>query len=266
MRRVLKNILLLVTLVLTPAVHAQTLEIWGSTTCQKTFLEPGKDELETATGIKTRVVGIGSARGIIALINGNADAAAVSADLNTVLEVTAQQINKHHLAISIPNNLVFNEIHVGEIVVIVNTSNPVTRLSQQQLARIYSGEITNWREVGGPDLTIKVFTNHISGASRQALQEQIMGDHAITHLATEVINSQEQLVLVNEHPGAIGYVGKNLLSDTHQVVKQVFGISITRPLAIVTLGPPSPEIQTLIDFYKHGDGYKYTQHAEEQAK
>ncbi|RMG72877.1 MAG: phosphate ABC transporter substrate-binding protein, partial [Nitrospirae bacterium] len=61
--------------------YAERLQVWGSTTCQKRFLEPGAKAFKKATGIDLKVVGVGTGNGLIALIEGKTKVSAASEDL-----------------------------------------------------------------------------------------------------------------------------------------------------------------------------------------
>jgi phosphate transport system substrate-binding protein len=88
---------------------------------------------------------------------------------------------------------------------ITHPSNPVRALSHTQLKAIFNGTITNWNEVGGPDLPIRVVATQNGGGTVMALRAQLLGGGEITapgaarlESARHVVNAVEQL------PGALG--------------------------------------------------------------
>ena len=126
------------------------------------------------------------------------------------------------LLASEPNAAVFDEaeeqgfsfdmeaISTEALVFVVNAENPVDNLTTEQIRGIYSGEITNWKEVGGEDLPIRAFQRN-SGSGSQALMEKlVMGDLAMAEAPTEyLISSMGELMEAvrsyDNSADAIGY-------------------------------------------------------------
>jgi len=100
-------------------------------------------------------------------------------------------------------------VAVDSIVVITHPSNPVNTLSIDDLRRIYAGEITNWSAVGGPDLPIDVIGYADGVDTETVFYDRIFGDAANASPAPqkEAADSNQMSILVNEDPGAIGFVG-----------------------------------------------------------
>ena len=63
----------------------------------------------------------------------------------------------------------------------MNPDNPVSGLTTQQLRDIYAGKITNWSEVGGPDLAIQVVNRDEASGTREAFRTIVMGDASSRH-------------------------------------------------------------------------------------
>ena len=93
------------------------------------------------------------------------------------------------------------------LVVIVNQSNPVTQLSVADVARIYRGEVTNWAQVGGPNLPVSVVTSDTDTAS--VFNAGVFGGNspANTPSAFTATDNVEASNYVDENAGAIAYVG-----------------------------------------------------------
>ncbi|MEO8531835.1 MAG: phosphate ABC transporter substrate-binding/OmpA family protein, partial [Deltaproteobacteria bacterium] len=96
------------------------------------------------------------------------------------------------------------------LVMIVNPSNPVTSISIGDIARIYSGAVTNWSELGGSDLPITVVVRPDSAGTQSAFNERIFGGPAIGAPAVLEVAKTNRAAAdsVNAIPGAIGYVGQ----------------------------------------------------------
>ncbi|RLA19671.1 MAG: phosphate ABC transporter substrate-binding protein, partial [Gammaproteobacteria bacterium] len=149
-----KHLVMAVTIILLVAgsAFAADVALWGSTTCQKRFLEPGAKALQAATGVKIKVFGVGTGKGMVALLDGKTNVSITSNNLEGTIKSTQKVLKKDGKpAAKIPENIQFHEITKDIIVPIVNKSNPVASLTWAQLAGLNTGKITNWKDVGGND-------------------------------------------------------------------------------------------------------------------
>ncbi|MEL6574202.1 MAG: phosphate ABC transporter substrate-binding/OmpA family protein [Pseudomonadota bacterium] len=98
-------------------------------------------------------------------------------------------------------------IAIDSLVVIVNPQNPIQEIGMADLAKIYSGEVTNWSQLGGPDLAIQTVTQEDTGANA-VFKTGVLGsentDLASAHQAEDNVAAA---AFVGENPGAIAYVG-----------------------------------------------------------
>ena len=100
-------------------------------------------------------------------------------------------------------------IAIDSLVMITNPANPIETLTTDEVRRIYSGEITNWSEVGGPNLPIAIVGREEGSGTRDVFEERIFGELEVFEPANKVIASTNSDVsqIVNQTDGAIGYVG-----------------------------------------------------------
>ncbi|KIT16363.1 phosphate ABC transporter substrate-binding/OmpA family protein [Jannaschia aquimarina] len=101
-------------------------------------------------------------------------------------------------------------VAVDSIVVITNPGNPVQRLTMTQLAAIYTGQVTNWSQVGGPDLPIQVVGRQEDSGTSAIFYRTIMGEANQWRFAEDMIVAEDNntaAALVNNNEGAIGFVG-----------------------------------------------------------
>ncbi|WP_168769511.1 phosphate ABC transporter substrate-binding/OmpA family protein [Yoonia sediminilitoris] len=100
-------------------------------------------------------------------------------------------------------------IAVDSLIVMAHPSNPITELSTDQLQGIYTGQITNWSEVGGADAPINLVTRASGSATRSVFEQRVFGGDAPSVAANAIIaeTSSEASQIVNEDPNAITYVG-----------------------------------------------------------
>lgn len=124
--------------------------------------------------------------------------------------------------------LVVDTIALDGISVIVNPNNPVKELTMEQLVGIYTGEITNWSEVGGNDASIAVYARDSASGTRTAFEE-IVGFNTedttpMTNTANQSASNGEIATSISSNESAIGYVSfSTLISDT---TSSVVGVSI----------------------------------------
>lgn len=99
---------------------------------------------------------------------------------------------------------------VDGLVFIVNQDNPVDNLTTEQIQKIYSGEITNWSEVGGDDVEIVPFQRNEEAGSQTAMKNLVMGDIPLMEAPTEYVSGAmgdlvEVVASYNDSAAAIGY-------------------------------------------------------------
>jgi len=238
-------------------LFAAEIAVWGSTTCQKRFLEPGNAAFKTATGDEIKVYGVGTGKGMLALIDGKTMAAAASSDLASAIKSAHKEAKKAGKDLTLPANLMFHEIAKDIIVPIVNASNPVNALSFDQLAGLNTGAISNWKEDDGPDLPVAVVTSHECSATREVFQSQVMKKAEYPTNATFVKSTRLEILQVAKNPGAIGAVSEGFYKQNPAGVKTIQTEDISRPLALITIGQPTAEVQKVIDFFRSAEGKKF---------
>ncbi|MGF1716728.1 phosphate ABC transporter substrate-binding protein [Photobacterium chitinilyticum] len=153
------------------------------------------------------VQGVGSSAGIIAIKQDAADIGMSSRYLKTA------EINPDVQTVTIA--------HDG-IALVVNKNNPVSNLTKEQVSKIYHGEITNWRQVGGPDLTMAVVSRENASGSRFSFEDFMGLTQQISGQTVSDINPQVLIVntngtvksLVSRNTQAIGYISLGSVDDS----------------------------------------------------
>lgn len=154
--------------------------------------------------VRISVTGGGSGTGIAALINNTVDIASASRSIKEE-EIEAAKANGV--------NPVEHIIARDAIAVIVNPENPVSELTLQQIADIYSGKINNWMEVGGEDRPIVRLSRETNSGTHVYFLETVLrlGDKenkTLFSTDTLLLPSSEGIILeVRQNPNAIGYDG-----------------------------------------------------------
>ena len=146
------------------------------------------------------------------------------------------------------------------IAVIVNTENSIADLDIETIAKIYTGEITNWSEVGGSDGEIVLIGREANSGTRDGF-ESITGTEDVCKYRQELTSTGDVITTVANNPNAIGYASVASVKDTVKVIS-VNGVSptdetikngtyqIQRPFVLVTKtdGKLSETAQEFFDF------------------
>ncbi|MDX2018598.1 MAG: phosphate ABC transporter substrate-binding protein [Deltaproteobacteria bacterium] len=146
-----------------------------------------------------QVSGGGSGTGIVALINGTTDVCQASRRMN----------DKERLALRARTGSDPIELVVARdgLAIYVNTANPVDEISTTQLKDIYTGKLTNWRELGGPEATIIAYARENSSGTYVFFKEHLL-DGADLAAGTQMIPGTAGVVNAVAHErGAIGFGG-----------------------------------------------------------
>ena len=165
-------------------------------------------------GVMISIKGGGSGTGIAALINGTVDFANASREMKPE-EITEAQANGVEP--------VEHEVAKDAIAVIVNPANPVGALTVDQLGKIYRGEITNWKDVGGPDETIVLLSRDSSSGTYEYFKEAVVAkDDENAEYAKEAKLLPTTQAIVDEtkaNPAAIGYIGLGYVTPDVKVLE-----------------------------------------------
>lgn len=163
-------------------------------------------------GVPVSVSGHDSGTGILALLNRTTDLAAASRGLTADEEKLAHTRRIHLRRVTIARD---------SIAVIVNSDNPVSQLTMEQLKKIYTGEISNWHDLGGKDQAIKLCGREPASGTARYFQEHVLKD-AASAKGVKVFNSHEGIINeVQAQPPAIGYVGMEFATKPGVKVKRL---------------------------------------------
>ena len=157
---------------------------------------------EENPGVMISVKGGGSGVGIAALINKTVDFADASREIKDEETTAAEAAGVEPVE---------TEVAKDGVVVIVNTANAVTDITKEQLGKIYAGEITNWKDVGGADAQIVLLGRDSSSGTYEFIKDEVLGKLPNKpEYAKSMRNLQSSQAIVDEtakNPDAIGYVG-----------------------------------------------------------
>ena len=181
----------------------------GSTSMEKVIGALG-EAFQNDTGISFTYNPTGSGSGIKAVQEGRCDIGLSSRDLKD--EEKAAGLTGTVLA-------------YDGIAVIVNPENPVSDLSVETITKIYTGEITNWSEIGGNDVEIVLIGREAGSGTRDGF-ESITDTEDACKYRQELTSTGDVITTVSQNPGAIGYASVASVKDTVKALT-VDGIAAT---------------------------------------
>ncbi len=182
-----------------------TISVKGSDTVLPLTQKEAEEFMKANEGASITVVGGGSGTGITALMDGSTDICMSSRDMKVSERMSFTE-----------KNMDIQEIVVGfdAISVIVHPDNPVTQLTREQMEDIFTGKITNWKEVGGTDAQIIAYSRESSSGTYEFFKEHVM---AKKNYASTVLNMPATGAIVqsiSQTTGAIGYIGLGYMTPS----------------------------------------------------
>lgn len=165
--------------------------------------------------VQISVTGGGSGTGFAALINGTIDLANASRGIKPEEIADAQKNGFEPVEIIVANDA---------IAVIVNPANPVSRLTLEQVSKIYKGEYTNWQELGGEDRPIVRLSRETNSGTHVYFLEEVVRlgskeDKSIFSMDTLLLPSSEGIISeVRDNPNAIGYDGLGYVTEEVKMI------------------------------------------------
>ena len=240
----------------------RTIENKGSDTLVNLALAWAETYVQLYPDVRISVTGGGSGTGIAAMINGTVDIANAS-----------RSMKAEEIAAAEANGILPVEFTVARdaIAVVVNPSNPVDRLSLQQISDIYTGQITNWRQLGGQDRPIVLLSRESNSGTHVYFLENVV---RLGRVDSQLLFSPETLLMpssegisaeVRQNPNAIGYDGLGYVTPDQKMVavaREPTGpfvlpsvatvndgsYPVSRPLYMYTAGEPTGDIEAYLQW------------------
>lgn len=228
-----------------PAALSGAVALNGSTSMEKVVGALGEQFMADNSGVTVTYDATGSGAGIEAAKNGSADIGLSSRALKD--EETA-------------GGLVGTTVALDGIAVIVNPANGVEDLTVEQIAQIFTGEITDWSQLGGTNGTISCIGREAGSGTRDGF-ESITGTKDACKMDQELTSTGAVIEAVAGNANAIGYASLSSLKDTVKALT-VGGVAcseatvldgsyaIQRPFVLVTKDGTalSAQAQAFFDF------------------
>jgi phosphate transport system substrate-binding protein len=248
--------------------ETNSIQIKGSDTMVNLVQAWAEAFMKKSPAKQLAVTGGGSGTGISALISSTCDICASS-----------RNIKEQEIALAKQKGVTPNEIKVAldGLAVVVNPSNPISQLTEAQLADIFTGKVTNWKEVGGKDAKIVILSREVTSGTHVYFKEHILrkgkadGPEEFASSALMLPSSQAIADEVTNNPDAIGYYGMGYISlkqkalavardaksayeapTMENVISNKYPIS--RPLLFYTNGEPKGLVKDVVDFVLSPEG------------
>jgi phosphate transport system substrate-binding protein len=162
-------------------------------------------------------------------------------------------------------NVVETVVANDGIAIVVNPSNGINKLTLEQVKKIFAGEVSNWKQLGGASMPIVVISRDVSSGTFEVFKELVLKGGKVREDALLLASNNAVASNVAETPGAIGYVGFGFLSDKVKAL-EIEGVvpnektvndgtyKISRKLYMYTNGAPKGEIKAFIDYILSSEG------------
>ncbi len=236
------------------------IQIKGSDTLLNAVQKVTEEFMKEYPHVFVAVTGGGSGVGIASLINKTCDIAAASREMKPKEIELAQ---KHGV---LPKELA---VAYDGVAVIVNNNNPVSKLTIEDLHKIFTGKATNWKEFSGKDLPIVTLSREVSSGTHLYFKEEVVRlgkKDSSEEFATQTLLLTSSQAIVEEivvNEAAVGYLGMGYICDRTKpllvakggefyppdidnVSKKTYPLS--RPLYFYTNGQPQGITKLFIDF------------------
>ncbi|MGM9954025.1 MAG: phosphate ABC transporter substrate-binding protein [Intestinibaculum porci] len=226
----------------------------GSTSMEKYVTALGEGFKEKYPDMTVETQFTGSSAGLQALIDGQCDIADSSRSL------TPAEKKK---------GLVENVVAIDGIAISLNKKNKVNNVTSKQLADIYTGKITNWKQLGGADEKIVVIGRESASGTRAAFEELLKVENKCKY-AQELDNTGAVVAKCASTTGAIGYVSLDAVDNTIKTAKlndveatesniKAGTYKLSRPFVMATKGAISKQnkkVQAIFKYVNSDEGQK----------
>lgn len=221
-----------------------TITMAGSTSMEKLANAVAESFMEKYPNVTVTAEFTGSGAGIESVLAGSVDIGNSSRNLKDS---------------EIESGAVENIVAIDGIAVVTDTSNAVANLTKDELISIYTGEITNWSDLGGDDSAIVVVGREAGSGTRGAFEELLEIEDQCAY-ANELDSTGAVMAKVASTPGAVGYVSLDVLDDSVSVFT-LEGVEATaenilagdyflcRPFVMATLGEISEQSELVQEFF-----------------
>ncbi len=217
-----------------------SITVQGSDTLLNVATAWSESFMDENPGVDISVQGGGSGTGIAALLNGTVDFANASRKIKD--EEIAEAEGKGM-------DIVEHPVAIDGIAVVVNPANDVSGLSLDDLGKIFRGEITNWKDVGGADAEIVLLSRDSSSGTYEFFKEAVVGEDSEYAASAKLLPSNQAIAdEVKANEAGIGYIGLGYVTPDVKVVA-VDGVAAS----VETAADSSYPISRYLYMYSDGE-------------
>lgn len=241
-----------------PALAAERITVKGSTTVLPIAQIAAEVYMDRNADVNISIQGGGSGVGIAALVDGTTDIANASRKIKPkeIKRAAEKGVQVHETVVAMDG-----------MAVILHPSNKVSELTREQIKAIYTGKVSNWKELGGMDKKIVVISRDSSSGTFEAFEKLALNKERVRPDALTTASNQGVGQTVSQTPGAIGYIGLGYLTGKVKPIP-VDGVEcskativdgsypLARPLHMYTPGEPQGRVKDFLDFILSAEGQK----------
>ena len=245
----MKKIILTITIIASAIIGAQAQKIKGSDTMLPLSQKEAESFMKANPSQTVTVTGGGSGVGISALIEGTTELAQLSRKIKFDERQKLQESGKNVKEVIAAYDA---------LAVVVHSSNQVTNLTREQLEGIFTGKITNWKEVGGEDLRIIPYSRETSSGTYEFFKESVLKNKNYMNGIMSMPATGAIVQSISQTRGAIGYIGLAYLSGNVKAVNVSYdeGKTYTEPSVANAKNGSYPIVRPLYYYYVASDESK----------
>ncbi len=234
-----KTILLALALY-TGAAFAQKLK--GSDTVLPLAQKEAENYMKANKSARITVTGGGSGVGLAALVDGTTDIAMASRKIKMSEKMKLQEAGKGTKEVIVAYDA---------LAVVINPGNSVNQLTREQLEGIFTGKIKNWKEVGGADMIMVVYSRETSSGTYEFFKEHVMNNKNYAPSVLSMPATGSIIQSVSQTKGAIGYVGLAYIEKDIKTVKVSYdkGKTFVAPSMASAKDKSYPVVRPLYYYY-----------------
>src|SRR5437016_5835648 len=247
-----------------PPLERQAITVKGSDTMVLLGQRWAEVYMKAHPDVTIQVTGGGSGTGIAALINGTTQICEASRPMKAE-EKKSVKDQRHADAIEIP-------VALDALAVYLNKDNPIEHLDMEQVARIFRGEVTNWKDVGGKNAPILLYGRENNSGTYVFFKEHVLKNADYAEKYQALPGTAAVIDAVQKDPGGVGYGGIGYAKDvkTISIAKDAASNAIapsmenvlnntyplSRQLFWYTAGEPTGPVKSFLDWVLGPDGQK----------
>jgi phosphate transport system substrate-binding protein len=247
-----RSLLILLALAAATVASAQKLVIKGSDTLGAKLVPTLAEEYKAKNpGVSFEIAAEGSTTGIAAVIDGTAQ-----------IGMSSRRAKPTEMSAASAKGVTLKPIIVAHdgIGIVVNASNPLSKLTKRQVEQIFSGDITDWSAVGGKAGKISIYTRNTASGTYSDFKQLAMNNRDYAKSSQKMAGNEQIGAEVAKNANGIGYVGLAFLSEPGLKVIAIDGQVPTkesvlkntypyaRPTFYYTNGAPTGEAEKFVNF------------------